>query len=62
MNERIREMESRMRIQVTKSRDFFDGILLFGLCFFGRDDTVNERMNSPNEVANAKRCREIKEF
>ena len=41
-NERICEMESRTRIQVAKSMDFFDGILLLSLCFFGKDGAGNE--------------------
>ena len=41
----------------SKSRNegiFFDRILLFSLCFFGRDDKANEQMNSQIEVVNAK--------
>ena len=43
-------------------KEFFDRILLFSLCFFGRDDKVNKRINLRNEVVNAKQRREIKEF
>ena len=35
-------------------KEFFDRILVFSLCFFSRDDKVNEQMNSQIEVVNAK--------
>ena len=44
-NKRIREMEWRTRIQVVKSRDFFDGILLLSLCFLVEmTQETNERI------------------